>query len=121
GFPLEGLAVDAREHFLDGKLGVAQDHAVRVERAEGKRREAKQDEKERPHPLSSACRKHPARWSFTIPVACMKAYMMVVPTNLNPRVLRSFDRASDTSVRVGTSPRYLRLPWSGFPPTKPQT
>ncbi len=29
------------------------------------------------------------RWSLTMPVACMWAYMIVVPTNLKPRCFRS--------------------------------
>jgi hypothetical protein len=37
-----------------------------------------------------------------MPVACMNAYMMVLPTNLKPRRLRSLLMASDSAVKAGT-------------------
>ncbi len=37
----------------------------------------------------------PSRWSFTSPIACMKAYTVVGPTKLQPRFLRSLDMAMD--------------------------
>ena len=42
------------------------------------------------------CRKHVTMWSLTMPTACMWAYMIVLPTNLKPRCLRSLLRASDS-------------------------
>ena len=36
-----------------------------------------------------------------MPTACMKAYMMVVPTNLKPRFFRSLDMASDSGLVAG--------------------
>ncbi len=56
-----------------------------------------------------------------MPTACMKAYRMVVPTNLKPRFFKSFDKASETSVRAGTSLKARRRFTTGLPPTKPQT
>ena len=37
----------------------------------------------------------PWMWSLTSPIACMKAYMVVGPTKLHPRFLRSLERAMD--------------------------
>ena len=56
-----------------------------------------------------------------MPVACMKAYMMVEPTNLKPRPFRSLDSASDTSVRAGTAALARGRLRTGLPSTKPQT
>ena len=39
-----------------------------------------------------------------MPVACMWAYMIVVPTNLKPRCFRSRLKASDSGVAAGISP-----------------
>ena len=67
-----------------------------------------------------AWRKQLRSWSFTMPTACMKAYMIVVPTNLKPRFFRSFDSASDyLGSRRDVLPP-LRLPCSGLPPVKRQ-
>jgi hypothetical protein len=40
-------------------------------------------------------------WSFTIPVACICAYITVEPTNLNPLFFRSFEILSEISVVAG--------------------
>ena len=37
----------------------------------------------------------PSRWSLTRPMACMKAYMVVGPTKLQPRLRRSLESACD--------------------------
>lgn len=39
-----------------------------------------------------------------MPTACMKAYMVVGPTKLNPRFLRSVLKDFDSGVWAGTSP-----------------
>src|SRR6516164_9028135 len=41
-------------------------------------------------------------WSLTMPTACMKAYTMVGPQNLNPRRVNSFDICRETAVSAGT-------------------
>lgn len=51
----------------------------------------------------------------------MNAYMIVDPTNVNPRFLRSFDSASDSGVVAGTSFMDRRLLRIGFPSTKRHT
>lgn len=40
---------------------------------------------------------HPSKWSLTNPIACMKAYIVVGPTKIQPRFLRSLDKAIDFS------------------------
>ena len=40
-----------------------------------------------------------------MPTLCMKAYTIVVPTNVNPRRLRSFESASDSGVLDGSVSR----------------
>src|SRR5215203_2957772 len=40
----------------------------------------------------------PCRWSFTSPMACMNAYIVVGPTNVQPRRRRSFESAVDSGV-----------------------
>src|SRR4051812_16217778 len=111
--------MDAGKRLLDRQLVVTELDAIGVERTERQRRQGQEHEQEHAqdagHRVSSLWRKHCLTWSLTMPVACMKAYMMVVPTNLNPRFLRSLDSASDASVRTGTSPLSLRLPWTGLP------
>ena len=39
---------------------------------------------------------HPASWSLTMPVACMKAYIVVDPTKLNPAFRSALLMASDS-------------------------
>src|SRR5690606_6637320 len=46
-----------------------------------------------------------ARWSSTMPVACIRAYAVVGPTNRKPRRLSSFAIATDSGVVAGTSAR----------------
>src|SRR3954452_25054840 len=48
-------------------------------------------------------RKQSAMWSSTRPVACMNAYMMVLPTKRKPRRLRSWESASDSGLFDGMS------------------
>src|SRR5665811_2600738 len=45
---------------------------------------------------------HPSRWSLTMPVACISAYAVVGPTNLNPRRLSSLAIAVDSAVTAAT-------------------
>jgi hypothetical protein len=59
-------------------------------------------------------------WSFTIPVACMWAYMMVLPTNLKPRLLRSLLIASDSLVLAGTCFIAFQEFCMGLPPVNRQ-
>ena len=40
---------------------------------------------------------HPRWWSFTSPIDCMNAYIVVGPTNDQPRRLRSRDIAVDSA------------------------
>src|SRR5262245_20513965 len=40
----------------------------------------------------------PCRWSFTRPIACMNAYIVVGPTNVQPRFRKSFESAIDSGV-----------------------
>src|SRR5690606_17075044 len=42
-----------------------------------------------------------ARWSSTMPVACIRAYAVVGPTNRKPRRLSSFAIATDSGVVAG--------------------
>src|SRR5262245_15376933 len=72
-------------------------------------------------PDSSRCRKHEISWSFTMPTACMNAYVMVDPTNRKPRLRRSLLRASDSRVDEGRSRSLVQRFWIGFPFTNPQT
>ena len=39
----------------------------------------------------------PLMWSLTMPTACMKAYIVVGPTNVQPRVFRARDRPADAA------------------------
>ena len=59
-------------------------------------------------------------WSFTIPVACMCAYITVEPVNLKPRFFKSLLKASEITVVAGTSSSDFGLLSIGFPPTNPQ-
>ena len=43
-------------------------------------------------------------WSLTRPIACMKAYIVVGPTKLQPLFLRSFDIATDSGQVANRSP-----------------
>ena len=43
-----------------------------------------------------------------MPTACMKAYMIVEPTNVKPRLFRSFEKASDAGVLAGMGLLALR-------------
>ena len=45
----------------------------------------------------------PGAWSLTRPMACISAYMVVGPTNFQPRFLSSLDRAWDSAVCAGTA------------------
>ncbi len=45
----------------------------------------------------------PAKWSSTIPVACISAYAVVGPTNRNPWRLSVAAIARDSGMAVGTS------------------
>ena len=47
--------------------------------------------------------KHVAKWSLTKPSDCIAAYIVVGPTNLNPRFNSSFDMATDSGDVAGTS------------------
>ena len=47
-----------------------------------------------------------------MPTACIHAYTMTGPTNLNPLPLSAFDISSDSGVLA----RILPLFWSGLPP-----
>ena len=38
----------------------------------------------------------PSIWSLTSPIACMNAYILVGPTKVQPRFLRSLDKAMDS-------------------------
>src|SRR5258705_4765383 len=53
-------------------------------------------------PLQFSWQKQVTRWSLTMPVACMKAYTMVGPTNLKPRAPSSFGILIETRVQAGT-------------------
>jgi len=45
--------------------------------------------------------KQPSTWSFTMPTDCMNAYIVVAPTNVQPRRFNSFDSRSDEGVDDG--------------------
>src|SRR3954471_11131907 len=51
-----------------------------------------------PRLLTGDRKLQPWRWSFTRPIACMNAYIVVGPTNVQPRFRRSFDSATDSGV-----------------------
>jgi hypothetical protein len=53
-------------------------------------------------PAQVSWQKHVTRWSLTMPVACMKAYTIVGPTNLNPRAASSFEILIESRVDAGT-------------------
>jgi hypothetical protein len=55
-----------------------------------------------------------------MPVACIWAYIIVEPTNLNPRFLRSLLTASEMSVVAGTCPGSVHAFLMGFPSTNCQ-
>ena len=46
---------------------------------------------------------HPPIWSLTRPIACMKAYIVVGPTNDHPACLSCFESIVEVSVIAGTS------------------
>lgn len=50
---------------------------------------------------TSARRRHPARWSFTSPIAWKSAYIVVGPTNRQPRTLSALDIAADAGTTAG--------------------
>ena len=52
-----------------------------------------------------------------MPVDCMKAYMMVGPTKVIPRFLRSLLRAVEMGVSAWTSFIDGHSGWSGYPYT----
>src|SRR6267154_6016597 len=51
----------------------------------------------------------------------LKAYVMVEPTNRNPRFRRSALRASDSAVRAGIGCRAVLRFWIGLPSTNRHT
>src|SRR5580698_7502145 len=51
-------------------------------------------------------RKQSTAWSLTMPEACIHAYTITGPTNLNPRRLSSFEIFSDNVELVGTGPLF---------------
>ena len=55
-----------------------------------------------------------------MPMACMWAYMVVLPTKPKPLDLRSLERASEASVVTGTSAGLLQAFTRGRPSTKRQ-
>ncbi len=59
----------------------------------------------RPSPGQTLCQRwrnsQAARWSFTRPIDCMKAYTVVGPTKLQPRRFKSFEIAVDSAVLAG--------------------
>src|SRR5262245_16761159 len=65
----------------------------------------------RVRPVSARSRAaQPSRWSFTSPIACMKAYIVVGPTKVKPSVRSAFESARELSVSVSftTAPRVRR-------------
>jgi hypothetical protein len=60
--------------------------------------------------LASLWAKQEIRWSFTIPIPCMKAYIVVGPTNLNPLVLISLLMVWASFEVAGMFPK-LRNAW----------
>ena len=57
---------------------------------------------------------------MTIPVACMNAYMIVGPTNRNPRFFRALLMASLCGDTGGTSDIFFQWFWIGLASTKDQ-
>ena len=53
--------------------------------------------------LTGAWRKHVTWWSLTSPADCINACMIVGPTKVMPRFLRSLLSAVDYGVSAGTS------------------
>ena len=53
-----------------------------------------------------------------MPVACMKAYTMVGPTNLKPRAPSSLETLIETGVEAGTLAVVLNWLTFGLPSTK---
>lgn len=47
---------------------------------------------------TSALVMQPGAWSLTMPMACISAYIVVGPTNFQPRFLSSLDRVCDSGV-----------------------
>ncbi len=56
------------------------------------------DRKARRRRSTCARHSHPGTWSFTSPMACINAYMVVGPTKRKPRRRRSRLRASEAGV-----------------------
>ena len=45
---------------------------------------------------SIGCRQaQPSKWSLTIPMACMNAYIVVGPTNVQPRFFKALDKRTE--------------------------
>ena len=69
-----------------------------------------------------ALRKHSGEWSFTIPTACIHAYTITGPTNLNPRFFKSAEIVSDSGVFAGSQAQWEKITvplftvgnWSGM-------
>lgn len=59
--------------------------------------------RERRMGLDYLARKQPWMWSSTVPIACIAAYIVVGPTNRNPRFFSALLRVSDSGVWAGTS------------------
>src|SRR3989338_3393172 len=72
------------------------------------------------HRNSSLCLKQSVVWSFTMPVACISAWQMVLPANLKPRRFNSLLIASDSGVLAGISARLRQALCHGLPSTKRQ-
>ncbi len=61
------------------------------------------------------CRWQPTRWSFTIPTACMKAWMIVGPQKENPSAFNALPIRFETSVFGEDLARLRAWPWIGRP------
>src|SRR5665647_1015668 len=72
------------------------------------------------HLFSSLCLKQSVVWSLTMPVACISAQQMVLPTNLKPRRFSSLLIACDSGVLAGVSAGLRHLFCFGLPSTKRQ-
>src|SRR5699024_12192402 len=64
------------------------------------------------------CRKQSSVWSFTMPTACMKEYIIVPPTKVKPSFFNCLLMLSLNAVEAGTSACVFQWFTIGFPSTK---
>src|SRR5215218_79675 len=72
----------------DPRLGAPDDHGDPPRRARPRGRDLGRRNRWRSRSVAGR-RWQPSKWSFTRPIACMKAYTVLGPTNIQPRRRRS--------------------------------